>query len=163
MSRMSFVREELESVLNANIIEDMLDRLRYHAENYFIRAYELRERAAFLIAGLCGDEKLADLLKGDRRGEALGKISSILPALIEPMDRLLKALDGDIKLRNLSTHEQFLSFGLWIEGTILDPQDVLLHYGDTPDELAKIESRLREEAELFVEEHVQKCSDVIEA
>jgi hypothetical protein len=98
-----------------------------------------------LIGGLCGDEKLVKSLKGDRRGEALDKIGSILPAFVEPIDRLLKALDSDIELRNLSTHEQFLSFGLWIGGTLLDPQDVLLHYGDTPDERAKLESRLREE------------------
>ena len=164
MHRLGFVCGELASVLDATDINEMLDRLQYHAENYLIRAYELRERAVFLVAGLCGDKSLAKFLKDPRRRvEALAQVSAKSPSFVEPLDRLLMALDHDVELRNFHTHNTFLSLGLWTGDDIYDPQDALLDLENRPDEREELESFLRDEAKLLVTEYAEKGRKLIEA
>jgi hypothetical protein len=63
MHRLVFVREELEAVNSTRDIDQALERLAYHMENYLVRIYELRERAVKLLAAFSGYKGRIDQLK----------------------------------------------------------------------------------------------------
>jgi hypothetical protein len=144
MRRMAFVREELESVLDAKDIGEMLERLQYHAENYLDRAYELVKRA-----------EAFDTLR--KRSLQTVPTKATSANFTEALERVRNITDADIKLRNSHTHEAFLSLGIWTGKTVFDVQDLLVEFEDGA------ESTLRKAAELFVAQYVQKCTDITEA
>src|SRR3989304_576619 len=111
--RMLDIDEELSETLRQREIQKRLHRMTRIIESYLYRAYELRERMAHLLAVVGGDAAAAKVAKHPKkRATALGKLQGLHPALVERADRLLSLLDDDMLLRNMHTHEQFLSLGL---------------------------------------------------
>lgn len=164
MHRLRYVSDELGAVTGCSDINDLLERLQYHAENYLIRAYELRERVVGLAASICAESKVAGKLKSkEKRKEALQKIGATAPSLVEPLERLLSAIEHDIELRTPHTHHTFLALGLWTGSDIYDPQDALIDLQGKPDEHAWLEDFLKKEAKRLAEEYHGKATEVINA
>ncbi len=125
MHRLVFVREELNAVVTISNTDEALYRLEYHMENYLVRIYELRERAAKLLKAYAGDGDIGKL-KGKKTREI--EVKRVLPSnpdVLEQYLNLLSVLDSDIELRNQNTHATFLSLGYSTGYDIFDPHDVL--------------------------------------
>jgi hypothetical protein len=162
---------------------EMIRRLEYNIENYYYRIYEMRERAVSLVATRClpdpadakSNEKailrknrndLEKKLKSqnrDRRESALSLVQRETPHLTLSLKRILRILNQDSLLRNLHTHETFLSLGLMTDGGPYDPVDVLnIDMQDSP-ERALFEDLLRTESKTLAEEYRDKAQQAIEA
>ncbi len=90
MHRLAFVREELAATATLSDLDQSLERLAYHIENYLVRIYELRERAAKLIATCARYQGSTGLLKGrDKRKHAVVALAVTQAA----KDRYLELLD----------------------------------------------------------------------
>jgi hypothetical protein len=165
--RLRFVCDELMESVTEPEIEKALERLAYDAENYLIRAYELRERVVSLIATLSGtssrgaQQMAGDLKSADKRQPAIANVRKTLPTVAGPLARLLAALDDDIKLRNFHTHDTFLQIGLWTGNDIYDPADVLLDLQSQPKARKRLETLLRKGAKRLAREYKRKADRVI--
>jgi hypothetical protein len=84
-----------------------------------------------------------------------------VPKVASPLERLLEALDDDIKLRNFHTHDTFLQIGLWTENDIYDPADALLDLYGQPKARKRLETLLRKEAKRLAREYERKANRVI--
>jgi hypothetical protein len=143
MHRLKYLREELAEIARCKSHEMVLRRLTYHVENYFIRAYELRERIVALAARHCDRPSLAGKLKKpSTRAEALQTINGRFPELVEPLNRLLEDLDDDIEIRNLHTHEAFMSIGIYTGDDIFDPFDAGVDLEHEPASRRKLKARI---------------------
>jgi len=168
MHRLGFVREELQAVLEIQDIDLALQRLAYHMENYLVRIYELRERAAKLLKaatgfkGDIGSLKKRDDKKGDGREKVVRGLSSIDQAAGDLYLQLLDDLDEDICLRNKNTHCTFLSLGFCTGDDVYDPHDALLDL-ESQDSAAldSFKERLREEVENTVRRYDDKIQDIV--
>jgi hypothetical protein len=167
MHRLRFVCDELTQSATEPEIEKALERLAYNAENYLVRVYELRERVVSLIATLSGassrgaQQIAGDLKSAEKRKSAIANVRKIVPKVASLLERLLEALDDDIKLRNFHTHDTFLQIGLWTENDIYDPADALLDLHGQPKARKRLETLLRKEAKRLAREYERKANRVI--
>jgi hypothetical protein len=167
MHRLRFVCDELTESATEPEIEKALERLTYNAENYLIRAYELRERVVSLIATLSGassrgaQQIAGDLKSVEKRKPAIANVRNTLPKVASPLERLLAALDDDIKLRNFHTHDTFLQIGLWTGNDIYDPADALVDLQSQPKARKRLDALLRKGAKLLAREYERKADRVI--
>lgn len=126
MHRLAFVREELNATIELPDVDQALERLAYHMENYLVRIYELRERAAKLIASCAGYRgDIGPLKARDKRQDVVAGLA-VEQAAKKRYLELLGSLDDDIALRNHNTHDTFLSLGYSTGHDICDPHDALL-------------------------------------
>lgn len=164
--RLRFACEELTLSTDEPDVETMLARLTYHVENYWVRAYELQERAVVLVAALYGGSQKArsqlarDLHQKGKRQPAFDKIRERIPKLVKPLDQLLKALNHDIEIRTVHTHHRFLLIGVWANGHFI-PNDALLDLEDDPKERKQLEKFLRKEARKLAGQQQRKADSVI--
>ena len=165
--RLRFVIDMLEELVDGadrTGTENTIARLEYHAQNYYARAYELRERAIGLIASICGNPALARELKSQKqRAAALSVVERDAPHLLNSIKKLLPYLDNDVNTRNFHTHDTFLRLGLWTEYDVYDPVDALNDLHHEPVERALLEKLLRAEAKKLAEEYRNKAQQIIEA
>jgi len=163
--RLGFIGEELLRVARVSDIDLALQRLSYQMENYLIRIYELRERAAKLVAALVGrssDTQLLRDLKGKRaRQDAVEKLAAIDPQVRDTYLELLALIDDDIDLRNQNTHDTFLSLGLSTGHNFFDPQDALLDVQHQfPNRYGEFKRRLRSQIREAIKRETDKISKV---
>ncbi len=162
MHRLAYVREELEAVRGIRDIDQALERLAYHMENYLIRIYELRERSAKLLKVVSGYEGSIGQLKGrDTRQNALSRLPHISASIVYQYLSLLSLLDDDIELRNQNTHDTFLSLGFSAGYDIYDPHDALLDLQHQEREHKEFKRRLRKEISQTVEHYSTKIDEII--
>jgi excisionase family DNA binding protein len=171
-NRLLYACEQLTLSTHDPDVENMMARLLYHGENYFNRAYELRERAVTLIVALCGatskaGKKLAHNIKTKKtRQIALDGIRQRIPKPVKPLDRLLKALDDDISMRNAHTHEMFLGLDAWLDGVPLPETSSLfqqIDFEDTPREWKLAEWFFRNEARKLARLYHRKANTIRKA
>lgn len=161
--RMQVVSDELDTTCNECDISVALTRLEYHVENYFIRAYELRERVLGLFSELTGQKKAVDELRHPaRRQDALASLQPSASPLIESVTQILGFLDDDVGLRNVHTHRTFLSFGLSTGYDIYDPHDALLDFERDPDARRRLEKQLHDEVKQVAAQYMDKVRALTE-
>ena len=169
--RLQFVCDELRESSTEPEIEKALDRLAYNAQNYLIRAYELRERVVSLIAMLSTNESnrkakqfAGELKKAETRTSAIAHVRKTLPKVATPLRRLLAALDKDIELRNVHTHDMFLCIGMWTGDDRFDPYDpydALLDLEYQPKTRKDLEALLRKGIKRLARKYQQKADCII--
>jgi hypothetical protein len=120
MHRLTFVREELSAITELPDVDLALERLAYHMENHLVGIYELRERAAKLIATYAGYRGDIGLLKARHKRHSTVAGLDVKQAAKELYLKLLFCLDDDIALRNRNTHDTFLSLGYFTGHDIYD-------------------------------------------
>ena len=162
--RLRDIDEELTDALRQRDIQKRLRRLTRITESYLYRAYELRERVVNLLEVVSGDEKLAKATKNPKkRANALKKIQGSHGAICEGVDRLMDMLDDDMLLRNMHTHERFLSLGLMAYDGPYDPDDVLTDLEHQPDKYRAMTSLLRKETRKLADEYRTRIRSVRDA
>jgi hypothetical protein len=145
-------------------MESALAQLGYHLENYFVRVYELRERVFGYLTATTKDSESIKALKNKRRRQAsLIALGKRVPNMIEPLDRLLKLLNDEIKVRNTHTHEQFLNIVLDTGQDIFDPRDALLDLEKDPSARRKLEKFLKVEVRRLSDLYADKVRSIYEA
>jgi len=162
--RLLDIDEEFTDALRQRDIQKRLHRVTRITESYLHRAYELRERMVYLLAVVSGDATAAKATKNpQKRVNALSKIQGSHRALCEGVDRLMKVLDDDMLLRNMHTHEQFLSLGFIAHNGPHDPDDVLMELEHRPDEYKAMSSLLRKETRKLADEYRARIRSVRDA
>lgn len=160
--RVRFAADELQAVLQVTDPFMLVRRVAYHAENYLVRVYELRERALTLIATACGDPRIARELKSqENRDRTLVRVGEVFPDLGPLLAEFLNEVHYDVELRNLHTHETFLAVGLVHHGEVYDPEDALAEVEGRPAERQGLEEVLRREARRLAAEYEGKAERVI--
>ena len=160
--RLVFVRHELESIKRISDIDLALQRLAYHMENYLLKIYELRERAAKLLAASVGYKGSLGLLKGRKtREDAVRNLPNIDDNASHNYLRLLSVLDGDIDLRNLNTHDTFLSLGFSTGYDIYDPHDAFLDLEHQPKTHGDFKKQLRRDIRETIRQYDEKIGEII--
>ena len=163
MHRLAFVREELDAVLELSEINLALEHLAYHMENYLVRIYELRERAAKLVATCGGHQGGIGPLKGrDQRQRAVARLGINQPAKDRYLE-LLSILDDDIALRNQNTHDTLLSLGYSTGHDIYDPHDALLDVQTGDSSIFEtFRQTLRDEIDRTVQRYSENIDKIID-
>ena len=170
--KLRFVVNMLEQLADDVTLDvaEMIAGLEYNCYGYYYVVYEMRERAVSLVGSIYSSKRRTiDKLKGnlkrpEERKSALSDVQRVAPHLTSALKHLLVVVDEDIKLRNLHTHEIFLSLGLLTNHGVYDPQDVLnfdLH--DNPVERARFADFLRTESKKLAEEYRDKAQQAIKA
>lgn len=122
-----------------------------------MRIYELRERAAKLLKLFARHDGEIRELKGRKtRRQALSNMPLISQDAKEQFLRLMSILDDDIDLRNLNTHETFLSLGYSTGYDIYDPHDALIDLQRDEAAHKDFQRKLRDEIGRTVEHYVAK-------
>ena len=162
MHRLAFVREELDATIEISEIDPALERMAYHMENYLVRIYELRERAAKLVKACGGHHGDIGPLKGfDQRRDTVN-ILSINQSAKDRYLELLAILDDDIALRNQNTHDTFLSLGYSTGSDVYDPHDALLDVQSAgPTKSSEFEDTLRDEIVRTVQRYQETIDQII--
>lgn len=161
--RLIDIDEELVDALRQRDVGRRMHRTTRIIESYLHRAYELRERAVSLLGTVTGDATAARASKSpDKRTKALTKLRGAHAELVDRVDQLLCLLDQDMRLRNMHTHEQFLSLGLVAPNGPYDPDDVLTELEHRPDAHRKMSSRLRVETRKLAAEYRARIISVRE-
>jgi len=163
--RLGFIHEELLRVARVSDIDLALQRLNYQMENYLIRIYELRERAAKLLLAFAGrpaDGRLLNEIKGKKtRQNAVENLGTIDPQVRDSYLQLLDLIDRDIDLRNQNTHDTFLSLGLSTGDNIFDPHDALLDVQHQHPRMYKgFKKKLRSQIRETIKREADKISEV---
>jgi hypothetical protein len=162
--RLFDIDEELTDALRQRDIRKRLRRVTRIIESYLHRAYELRERMVNLLGVVSGDAAATKATKDpQKRANALSKIQGSHCALAEGVDRLMGMLDDDMLLRNMHTHERFLSLGLMAFNGPYDPDDVLTDLEHRPDEYRAMSSLLRRETKKLADEYRTRIRSVRDA
>lgn len=162
LHRLAFVREELEAINEISDIDLALQRLAYHMENYLVRIYELRERAAKLLKAFSGYKgKFEQLKRRKNRQDTVNKLSSIDKNTSGCYLQLLSFLDDDIDLRNENTHQTFLSLGYSTAVDVYEPHDLLIELQRQPKAQEDLKEQLREEIEKTVQRYCEKIDKII--
>ncbi|MHB1158461.1 MAG: hypothetical protein ACYC26_16680 [Phycisphaerales bacterium] len=158
------IDEELSDALRQREIRKRMHRMTRIIESYLHRAYELRERMVNLLALVSGDTAAASASKNPKKRErALGKLRGSHPELVAGVSRLLILLDADMLLRNMHTHECFLSLGLVASNGPYDPDDVLTDLEHRPDDHRAMTSLLRTETRRLADEYRARIRSVRDA
>jgi hypothetical protein len=164
MYRVVPVREELEALRTERNVERAMRRLESFVESYLVRAYELRERALGLLASRTHQVKDVERLRHPKyRPDALSRLKSADQEIATAVENLLSLLDDDIGLRNLNTHNLYLSLGLYTGSDILDPYDALLDVSDKPASRRKLETLLHREVKKTAQCYVDKVDALLQA
>ena len=160
MHRLVFLREEFENFKVSDDMDYTLDRLSYHMENYLVRVYELRERLVKLLHYLSGHQGKMDELKWkETRNDVVGSLNiSETTAMVYL--RLLSALDADIALRNLNTHNTSLSLGFSTGADIYNPHDIMLDLDRDLKAKNRFKKLLRKEIKRIIAEHVKQIEEI---
>lgn len=162
--RMIDIDDELSDALRQREIRKRMHRMTRIIEGYLHRAYELRERMVNLLALVSGDAAAAGASKNpQKRAKALSKIRGSHAPLVDGASRLLSLLDDDMLLRNMHTHEQFLSLGLVAYNGPYDPDDVLTDLEHRPDDYRAMSSLLRRETRRLADEYRARIRNVRDA
>lgn len=162
--RMIDMDEDLSDALRLRDVQRRLRRVTRITESYLYRAYELRERVVSLLEAVSGDAASAKATKNPKkRANALKKIQGSHRALCGRVDLLMSVLDDDMLLRNMHTHEQFLSLGLFACNGPYDPDDVLMELESKPDEYRSMISLLRKETKKLADEYRARICSVRKA
>ncbi|MCG3138812.1 MAG: hypothetical protein HJJLKODD_02681 [Phycisphaerae bacterium] len=162
--RLLDIDEELTDALRQRDIRKQLHRVTRITESYLHRVYELRERMVNLLAMVTGNTTAAKATKNpQKRANALSRIQGSHRALCEGVDRLMGMLDDDVLLRNMHTHQQFLSLGLMAYNGPYDPDDVLMELEHQPDERKAMNSLLRKETRKLADEYRTRIQSVRDA
>jgi len=162
MHRLAFVREELDATVELSDIGQALERPAYHMDNYLVRIYELRERAAKLVATCGGHQGSIGPLKGrDQRDGAVEGLSLNQCAKDRYLE-LLCILDDDIALRNQNTHDTFLILGYSTGHDIYDPHDAILDVQSSDPTNFGLQKTLRVEIGCTVQRYHEKISRIID-
>ncbi len=162
MHRLVFVREEFNAISEISDVDGALQRLSYHMENYLVRIYELRERAAKLMKAYARDGDIRKLKGRNTRKEEVIRIVPINPDIAEQYLNLLSALDDDIELRNQNTHDTFLSLGYSNGHDIFDPYDLLnIDLRPQSSEYEEFVEKLKEAVHQTVHCYEEKINQVI--
>lgn len=155
-NRVRLLAEGLERAARRRDVSRGLTELAYHLENYFVRIYELRERAIPLAESITG-AKLGPARNPTKRERTLALISNQFADIREHLAKLLQLLDEDIVVRNEHTHSQFLSLQLVIPPShVYDPDDVLRETANRPEN-ARIRRVLRHGIMRLSYEHAEKA------
>jgi hypothetical protein len=163
MHRLAFVCDELDAVSEIPDIDLAIQRLSYHMENYLVRIYELRERAARLLATCSGHKgDIALLKRRDRRQACVDGLAVSQPTKDQYL-ALLAMMDDDIALRNQNTHDTFLSLGYWTGDDIFDPHDAILDLQSRDSRICgTFQDTLREEISRTVQHWREKIEKICE-
>ena len=123
-------------------------------ENYLSRIYELRERAAKLVA-TCGDyQGSIGPFKGHGQRQQVVNSLAINQIAKNQYLELLAILDTDIALRNQNTHDTFLSLGYSTGYDIYNPHDALLDIqAADPKKASELEKTLRDEISRIAQQY----------
>jgi hypothetical protein len=158
------IREDLEALRTKRNVEKAMRRLESCVESYLVRAYELRERALGLLVSHTHQAKEVERLRHPKhRPDALSRLKSADQELTTAVENLLSLLDDDIGLRNLKTHNLYLSLGLYTGSDILDPYDALLDVSDKPAGRRKLETLLRREVKKTAQCYFDKVDALLQA
>jgi hypothetical protein len=161
--RLRIVADQLETLASKRNIDLALTELAYHLENYFVRIYELRERALGFLIAVINDTKNVKALKSqERRQKALIALREHVPTLMPPLEVLLKLLDEKIEIRNTHTHKQFLNIVLDTGYDIFDPQNALLDLQKEETARKRFERFLRKEMRRIAEVYGDKVRAIVE-
>ena len=134
-----------------------------YLENYFVRIYELRERAlGFLIAVTNDTVNVRALKSQKRRQDAFIALNKQMPMLIEYLEALLKILDEGVTIRNTHTHEQFRNVVLDAGYDIFNPQDVLIDLQKDEEARKRLERFLRKEMRRLAQVYGDKVRAIFE-
>lgn len=164
MHRLVDISEELSEVSKQRDVLRRLHSATRLIESYLHRAYELRERAVKLLGAITGRTKLASSAKKPaERSKAMNTLRARHSDLVDAISRLLILLDDDMLLRNMHTHEQFLSLGLWAPNGPYDPDDVLVELEHRPDEYRKMIAFLRIEIRKLVGQYRKRIRSIVDA
>lgn len=115
MLRLKFAVSEFENGMKHLIDLHSIYRVHYQLENYYVRVYELRERLySFAAELLKTDKKKAKnmLLKPGKKEKLLFAWPSYARGGIDPLKQVLQALEEDIAVRNIHTHDTFVRLAL---------------------------------------------------
>jgi len=163
--RLKTISEELDALAASDDMMDIslgLSRLAYHVENYFSRLYELRERALGLLAEITKNKAATQKLRHpDQRQEAAAILEQVAPMPTRVLMALLDLINDDIGLRNIHTHDTFLSLGVYTGDDVFDPQDVLVGLQRHPDALARLTALLRREMKRMATFYSGKVDKVV--
>lgn len=141
--RLMSLRDVLSDTMRGKRIDARIRRLTLVLESYLHHAFELRERVIQTLALATGEPKDAQRTRHPRqRAAALERLAPKAPVLVDRVRKLFAILDSDVQLRNLHTHEQFLSLGLFAGGTMYDPEDMLQDGGQDPQKATVISQLL---------------------
>jgi hypothetical protein len=161
--RLRIVADQLETLASKRNIDLALTELAYHLENYFVRIYELRERALGFLIAVTNDTAIVRALKSQkRRQDAFIALHKQMPMLIDHLEALLKLLDEDITIRNTHTHEQFLNVVLDTGYDIFNPQDALLDLQKDEKARKRLERFLRKEMRRLAQDYGDKVRAIFE-
>lgn len=165
IGRLVDIEEQLTSVSRHRDMAGRLRRATIIVEAYLSRAYELRERAVDILAIVTGQPATAKRCKDpSKRAEGMESIRQTCPELADNIAKLLSVLDEDTALRNMQTHEQLLSVGLWLEDGPYDVEDLLIDCAAwTSTEQTKLIAVLRTAIRNLVGEYKRRARSVINA
>ncbi len=160
--RIVFVGEEFNTINKVIDIGEALERLKYHMENYLVRIYELRERAAKLVRAFSGKGDIGKLKGKKTREDEVERILPNNPEITRQYLDLLLLLDDDIDLRNQNTHDTFLSLGYCNEYDIFNPHDVLVELQAQSAEYEEFVQQLRSAIDQTIHHYDEKIKQIIQ-
>ena len=161
--RLEFVADEIERAYDEKGITLALNRLEYHAENYLIRVFELRERLLCFLKAITGrEDDVGRLRKPEMRSEAVKSLQVNSAKPIKVPVRLLELLDDDIRVRGKHTHKSFLELCLYTGDDLRNPHDTLLDLQGKPEERKRLEDLLRKEILRHMKEYREKIDTICE-
>jgi hypothetical protein len=162
--RLVDLEDELIDASKQRDISKRLHRVIRIIESYLHRSYELRERAVNLLGAVTGEHAIMRSCKDPKkRAQSLGKLRGSYTDLVDNLDQMLGLLDNDMLLRNMHTHEQFLSIGLVAPNGPYDPDDILMQLENNPSEYRWMVSLLRSEIRKLVSEYRLRIRDLRDA
>jgi|GEM_PF-6566847 len=144
--RLAVLAEELSGAIRLRNVEASLQKLEAYVESYYIRAYEVRDRALGLLALLTQKEK-DDLRHRRRRENALAELQAVESEVANSIKAVISLLDHDVHVRNVHTHRMYMRLGFWTGSTVFDPQDVLV----------AVDGRERFELERLLRAAIRRC------
>jgi hypothetical protein len=157
MHRLTAVQRDFLRLRAQRNVEKALLRLEFLTERYVLRAYELRERAlGLLMSRIHRTNDVNRLRNPKQRCNALSRLKPFDPQLTVAIECLLLLLDDDIELRNLHTHNVYLSLGLDTGSDIFDPYDALVDVSNDPTSRRTLEALLRREVKRMARRYIKK-------
>lgn len=162
MGELRFLRDELELCLDEDNVERTMRRLQLHIVSFLHLAYWLRERAVWLVAGLCADDTLAQRFKSGRtRSAATAQVASQFPEVGNSLSKFLDALVRDTHARNIHTHESYVTLQVMIAGDLYDPLDVYdIDLASKPEQRAEFGITMIEAARKLIDEYSVKAEAI---
>lgn len=163
--RLVDIEEQIALVQRQRDFAQRLCRATVIVEAYLHRAYELRERAVGLLGAVTGHRTLAEKCKKpSERTRCMQTLRSTHPTVADSVHRLLDELDKDVDLRNIHTHKQLLSIGLWARGGPFDVHDLLMESETWPIERQnQLMATLRSAFRQLVAQYRRRIRSVINA